>query len=96
LVVNPTLLTVTRQRGNLDCGGLRFVIVGYGNFNQVVVGTPKGHLTVCVELGADPARVAEQAPISSAEPSVGRHGDRDGDDRMARGRRSGNPLAGDA
>jgi hypothetical protein len=60
LLVNPTLLTIARQRGDLDCGGLRFVIVGYGNFNQVVVGTTQGHVSVCVELSADPSRVAEQ------------------------------------
>ena len=36
LLVNPTLLTTARQRGNIDCGGLRFLIVGYGNFYQLV------------------------------------------------------------
>ena len=60
LLVNPTLVTLARQRGDLDCGGLRCLIVGYGNFNQVVVPTPDGHISVCVELEADPVRVAEQ------------------------------------
>ena len=54
LLVNPTLLTIARQRGNLDCGGLRHVIVGYGNFNQVILETHDGHLSVCVELDRDP------------------------------------------
>ena len=31
LLVNPTLLTIARQRGDLDCGGLSHVIVGYGS-----------------------------------------------------------------
>jgi hypothetical protein len=31
LLVNPALLTLARQRGNIDCGGLRYIIVGYGN-----------------------------------------------------------------
>jgi hypothetical protein len=44
LLVNPTLLTIARQRGNLDCGGLRHLIVGYGNFNQVILETHEGHL----------------------------------------------------
>jgi hypothetical protein len=43
LLVNPALLTLARQRGDLDCGGLRHIIVGYGNFDQVVVPTPSGH-----------------------------------------------------
>ena len=32
LLVNPTLLTLTRQRGDIDCGGLSYVVVRYGNF----------------------------------------------------------------
>jgi hypothetical protein len=40
----PTLLTLARLRGELDYGGLRHVIAGYGNFNQVVVPTPAGHV----------------------------------------------------
>jgi hypothetical protein len=60
LLVNPTLLTLAKQRGELDCGGLRFVIVGYGNFNQVVLDTGNGHVSVGVELDADPVAVAEQ------------------------------------
>lgn len=61
LLVNPVLLTLARQRGELDCGGLRHVIVGYGNFHQVVVPMPEGgHVSVCVELDADPNEVAAQ------------------------------------
>jgi hypothetical protein len=60
LLVNPTLLTLARQRGDLDCGGLRHVIVGYGNFNQVVLPTPSGDGSVCVERNADADRVARQ------------------------------------
>jgi|SoiMetStandDraft_5_1073268.scaffolds.fasta_scaffold215349_1 hypothetical protein len=60
LLVNPTLLTIARQRGNLDCGGLRHVIVGYGNFNQVILQTHEGHLSVCVEVDHDPVQVAVQ------------------------------------
>jgi hypothetical protein len=60
LLVNPTLLTLARQRGELDCGGLRHVIVGYGNFDQVVIPTPSGHVSVCVERDADAEAVARQ------------------------------------
>jgi hypothetical protein len=29
LLVNPTVLTLTRQRGDIDCGGLDFVVIRY-------------------------------------------------------------------
>lgn len=58
LFVNPALLTLATQRGNLDCGGMRFLIVAYGNFYQLVRPLRRGHLSVCVERGADPVRVA--------------------------------------
>jgi hypothetical protein len=54
LFVNPTLLTLARQRGNLDCGGARFVLVGYGNFHQLVIDLPDGHASICFDLGSVP------------------------------------------
>ena len=63
LLVNPTLLTLARQRGELDCGGLLHVIVAYGNFNQVVVPTAWGHVSVCVEREADAEVVARQVAL---------------------------------
>lgn len=61
LLVNPALLGLARSRGELDCGGLRHLVVGYGNFDQVVIPLPggDGHISVCVELGHDPGAVAE-------------------------------------
>jgi hypothetical protein len=55
LLVNPTLLTLTTQRGNIDCGGLRYLIVGYGHFNQLVIPSPGGHVSIAFELGTNPA-----------------------------------------
>jgi hypothetical protein len=63
LLVNPTLLTLARQRGELDCGGLRHVIVAYGSFNQVVVPASWGHVSVCVECDADAELVARQVAL---------------------------------
>lgn len=54
LLVNPTLLTLGRQRGEIDCGGLEFVVVGYGNFRQLVVPLDAGHVSIAFELDADP------------------------------------------
>ena len=60
LLVNPTLLALARQRGELDCGGLRYLIVAYGSFNVIVMPLNGGHVTVGVALGADPVGTAAQ------------------------------------
>jgi hypothetical protein len=70
LLVNPALLLLATRRGELDCGGLRHLIVGYGNFNQVVLPTSSGHVSVAVERGADAddvaQKIAELLPHASA------------------------------
>ncbi|MCG8327479.1 MAG: hypothetical protein MI974_07330 [Chitinophagales bacterium] len=53
LLVNPTLLTLTRQRGNLDCGGLDYLIIKYGNFYQLVKAIPNGHISICLNKKSD-------------------------------------------
>lgn len=62
-LVNPTLLTIARQRGNIDCGGLRFLIVGYGNFYQLVKEIKNGHISICLDKNVDltnmPAKIFE-------------------------------------
>jgi hypothetical protein len=57
LLVNPTLLKLASPRGNIDCGGLEYVVVRYGNFFQFVTPTSWGHLSVCIEADADPIQV---------------------------------------
>ncbi|MBB5328842.1 hypothetical protein [Tunturiibacter gelidoferens] len=59
LFINPALLTLARQRGNLDCGGAKFVLVGYGNFYQLVLDLPDGHASVCFELASNPLSYAD-------------------------------------
>lgn len=54
LLVNPTLVTLARQRGNIDCGGLRYLLIRYGSFFVVVLPLDQGHLTVGIEPTADP------------------------------------------
>ena len=49
LLVNPVLLTAARQRGNIDCGGLRFIIIAYGNFYQLIKEISLGHISICLE-----------------------------------------------
>jgi hypothetical protein len=64
LLVNPTLLTLVRQRGEIDCGGLDYVVIAYGNFFQLVLPFAGGHASVAIERSADPLELVE--PIRSA------------------------------
>ena len=59
LIVNPTLLKLVTQRGNIDCGGANWVLIRYGNFYEIVIPVAAGHLSVGVELAADPLPVVE-------------------------------------
>jgi hypothetical protein len=54
LLVNPTLLTLATQRGNIDCGGLHYLVIGYGHFHQLVVPSASGHVSVAFDLGSNP------------------------------------------
>jgi len=63
LIVNPTVLTLVKQRGDIDCGGARYVLVRYGNFYQLIVPIRDGHVSVCLEPDADPLRLVE--PVQS-------------------------------
>jgi hypothetical protein len=49
IIVNPTLLTLLRQRGDIDCGGVEYVIIRYGNFLQTVHPIRGGHLSIALE-----------------------------------------------
>jgi len=57
LLVNPTLLTLVTQRGNIDCGGLQFVVIRYGNFYQFVAPYAGGHISIAIEPDADALQV---------------------------------------
>jgi len=71
LIVNPTLLTLTRQRGEIDCGGLEFVVIRYGSFYQLVLPLPDGHLSVGIELHADPLQFVPQLRAAVSLTSSG-------------------------
>lgn len=60
LIVNPTLMKLVTQRGDIDCGGAGWVIVRYGHFYELVVPVPGGHLSVGIELSGDPVAIAGQ------------------------------------
>jgi hypothetical protein len=54
LLVNPTVLLLTRQRGEIDCGGLEYVLIRYGNFFTLAYPLDGGHITLGIESAADP------------------------------------------
>ncbi|MEM6648366.1 MAG: hypothetical protein AAF730_19145 [Bacteroidota bacterium] len=60
LLVNPALLTLATQRGNIDCGGLDYLLIRYGHFFQFVVPQPWGHVSVCIAANADPISIGQQ------------------------------------
>ena len=68
LLVNPTVLTLVGQRGRIDCGGMDWVMIRYGNFFQTVRPLPGGHLSVAVELHGDPMAVT--AALDAALPGL--------------------------
>jgi hypothetical protein len=53
LLVNPTILTLVTQRGNIDCGGAQFVLIRYGHFYQYVAPLEHGHVSVAIEPTSD-------------------------------------------
>ena len=53
LLVNPTLIKIASQRGNIDCGGLKYLVIRYGNFFVLLFPTQKGHLNFGLEPDAD-------------------------------------------
>lgn len=53
LLVNPTLIKLASQRGDIDCGGLRFLLIRYGHFFQCLYPTRTGHVSVALEPRAD-------------------------------------------
>jgi len=59
LIVNPAVLTLVKQRGDIDCGGFRFVLIRYGNFFQYVSPIEDGHISACIESHADPLELIE-------------------------------------
>ena len=60
LLVNPAVLTLTEQRGDIDCGGLEFVLIRYGRFFQLVHRVPGGHVSISIEPEADPLALVPQ------------------------------------
>ncbi len=59
LLVNPAILALTGKRGNIDCGGLEYMVVHYGNFYQFIVPAGGGHVSIAFGLEANPVAWAD-------------------------------------
>jgi len=70
LFVNPTILKIAGQRGRLDCGGLDFIIIKYGNFFQMIRDFDNGHLSICMERKCDPFDVATRIQVYLARQTI--------------------------
>ena len=57
LIVNPTLLKLVTQRGNIDCGGAQFVLIRYGSFYEFVMPFLDGHVSVGIQEKGDPMAI---------------------------------------
>jgi hypothetical protein len=60
LLLNPLLLEATRRRGELDLGGVRYVIVRYGSQYQAIFPFESGHVSVGIEPGSDVDDIARR------------------------------------
>ncbi len=69
LIVNPTLLKLVQQRGDIDCGGAHWIVIRYGHFLQHVRPVEGGHVSVGMELSARPLEL-----VASIEDVLRRHG----------------------
>lgn len=58
LLVNPTLLKLASQRGNLDCEGLRYIAIGYDKFVQLIMLMKDGHVSIGISRKANVGKLA--------------------------------------
>ncbi len=58
LLVNPTLLKLASQRGEVDCGGLNYIAIGYGDFTQLIMRMKDGHISLGISRKENTGEVA--------------------------------------
>ena len=63
LIGNPVAIELFARRGNLDLGGLRFLVVRYGLQYQLVLPWRAGHVSIGIETDGDSLAIADRAAI---------------------------------
>jgi hypothetical protein len=61
LIVNPVALELFARRGNLDLGGVDFLVVRYGLQFQLILPWRAGHVSIGIEADGNPLAIAERA-----------------------------------
>ena len=59
LLVNPVLIKLASQRGNIDCEGLEYFIIRYGNFFVLLIPCGNGHVNFGIEPDQNPFLLIE-------------------------------------
>lgn len=54
LFVTPAILKIAVQRDRLDCGGLDYIVIKYGNFFQMIQEYKSGHISICIDKNYNP------------------------------------------
>ena len=57
LIVNPTLLKLVTQRGNIDCGGAEYILIRYGHFFEYVSPVKEGHISIGIQITENPIKL---------------------------------------
>jgi hypothetical protein len=70
LIVNPTLLKLTTQRGNIDCGGLQYIVIRYGSFFVLLFPIEGGHINFGFEAEVNPLDWVEPIKSLMAEMKI--------------------------
>ena len=60
LLVNPTILEMTKRRGDLDLDGIRYIIIQYGLQYQAIFNYRNGHVSVGIESDSDAVGVVSK------------------------------------
>lgn len=60
LIVNPIVLEIAARRGNIDMGGVRYVVIRYGTQYQLLFPYRDGHLSIGVNPEDDPIEIARK------------------------------------
>jgi hypothetical protein len=60
LIVNPIVLEIAARRGDIDMGGVRYVVIRYGTQYQLLFPYRDGHLSIGVNPEDDPIEIARK------------------------------------
>lgn len=57
-LANPAILTLVAERGAIDRGGARYVLIRYDKFFRLLLPFDDGHISLSIEPGGQPVMLA--------------------------------------